>query len=122
MKRIAFEKAIERDGTFVTQQLFARNLTQDLATEYGIDSPHRPVVIHYANKENIQLFENKEALHWIQDRLLEKNLASDTFMTDVIEHHRQLLPQIEEVWKKTDLDAEQFEAYKKLAREATLTI
>ena len=80
MKPTIFEKAIERDGTFVTQQFFARNLTTDLASEYSMDCPRRPVVIHYANKENIQLFENKEALHWIQDRLLEKNLASEEFM------------------------------------------
>ena len=122
MTQIRFEKAIERDGTFVTQQLFARNLTEDLATEYDIDSPYRPIVLHFANKENIQLFENKESLHWIQDRLLERNLESVSFITSVLDRHRALLPRIEEVWRQTKLSPAQFEKYKTLAREATLNI
>jgi phosphoenolpyruvate synthase/pyruvate phosphate dikinase len=122
MKRVTFERSIERDSTFVTQQFFARNLTVDLAEQYGIDSPYRPVVAHYANPENIQLFENKEALHWIQDRLLEKNLTSESFMRTILDHHREFLPRIEEMWGKKTLSGKEFEAYKKLARELTLNI
>ncbi len=122
MKPTTFEKAIERDSTFVTQQFFARNLTHDLATDYGIDSPHRPIVIHYADKENIRLFENKEAMHWIQDRLLEKNLESAEFMTKILDRHKEILPRLEGIWSKGKLDQDGFEEYRALVREATLNI
>src|SRR4051812_9659563 len=122
MSTIELEKSIERDSTFVSQQFFARNLTQDLATDFDIDCPYRPIVIHFANAENIQLFENKAALHWIQDRMLERNLESPSFMQNILSRHLQLLPQIRIFWTRGSISADEVPQYKRLVREATLLL
>jgi phosphoenolpyruvate synthase/pyruvate phosphate dikinase len=116
------EKAIERDSTFATQQFFARNLIEDLAQEYGISSPYRPIVIHTGDIENIRLFENKQALHWIQDRLVEKCIKSPHFISELIDAHKKTLSELGDIWEQDSLHDGNFGRYLELIRSASLNV
>src|SRR3990167_792093 len=57
---IHFVKTLERDQTLFVQGLWAQGLDIDLEKRFGMKNPYRPMILTYATKDNLQVWEN----HW----------------------------------------------------------
>ncbi|MFA6095986.1 MAG: PEP-utilizing enzyme, partial [Candidatus Paceibacterota bacterium] len=73
----------------------------------------------YGTGESVQIWENKEAIQWYRDRLLEENKKGTAFIDAVIAEYKPLLARIEKYWKDGPIIlADELTKYKNTLRSA----
>ena len=96
---VQFEKTIERDTTFLMQGIYGAVMAGDNYLSLGKGNPYRPVVIHATTGDNVQIWENKKAVEWFLDALLEENKKGIGFMQRIVDSHREVLENIQPYWE-----------------------
>lgn len=76
-----FEKVYTRDTTIIMQQAWSTALSGGLATTFGWENPHHPVLIQHVNDGVIEFWENVAATEWLKDRL-QLEIRSDAGFVD----------------------------------------
>lgn len=99
MSKIHLTKEYERDISLVIEGLWARKIGAYLARKFNIESPYKPYIVFFVNEENMQIWENAQALSWYKDRLLEENLKGSAFIEEIISEYELLLKEIQCFWK-----------------------
>jgi phosphohistidine swiveling domain-containing protein len=120
---IHFTKTLERDATLFVQGSWAQGLDIDLAQRFGINNPYRPMVLHYATAESLQIWENMTSVQWMLDAFFERHSASTVFIEQVIDEYIPLLEELRGFWSQEVITTkEDIERYTKLVRRASLNI
>lgn len=119
--KITLIKTLERDATLVAQGLFALAMTDGLEERFGFRIPYAPMELSYANKENLQLWENKKGLQWFLDRLLVENEKGPKFMQEVVDEYKPLYAKLEAFWHKGSItDKEELRDFLETTRVAMI--
>ncbi len=98
-EKIIFTKPYERDFTLALEEYWARGFLGHLLPKLGLTSPFPVFEIFFVTEENLQIWEHKEAIDWMLDRLLELNQRGTAFIESVIAEYRPLLSRIETHWE-----------------------
>jgi phosphohistidine swiveling domain-containing protein len=99
MPKIHLTKEYERDISLIVEALWARRLTTSLFERLEIESPYRPFIIFYVTSDNLQIWENAQALSWFKDQLLIENRKSVMFMEKIIAEHKKISAAMEFFWQ-----------------------
>ena len=120
MSKIYLTKEYERDISLVIESLWAQRLVRFVPERLGNESPYEIFIVFYVTSENMQIWENSEALLWYKNCLLEKNLKGLTFIKSIIFNYKKLLLEIEKYWKSGSTSDEIIlKKYMKLVAEAS---
>ncbi|EKE10607.1 MAG: hypothetical protein ACD_15C00228G0001 [uncultured bacterium] len=118
MSKIHLTKEYERDISLIMEALWAQKMSRFVPERFGIESPHEVFIVFYVTSENMQIWENKEALDWYKDRLLDKNLQGTLFIEGIVSDYKKTLNELEKYWENGPIsDREALEEYMKLLEE-----
>ena len=120
---IHFVKTLERDQTLFVQGLWAQGLDIDLEKRFGMKNPYRPMILTYATKDNLQVWENMKSVQWMLDAFLKKNQKNTDFIDKVIEEYNDLTKELQAFWSRGAItDKKEIQQYANLVRKASLNI
>lgn len=119
----SFEKALERDSTFVTQGTWSRIMAGENYLNFGAGNPYPRSIALYATPENIQIWENPNAIGWFLDWLLEENKKGTGFMERIATDQRTVLAAIRPFWETGYLkDEKDVSAYRAIMERGLTNI
>ena len=120
---VHFVKTLERDQTLFVQGLWAQGLDIDLEKRFGMKNPYRPMILTYATKDNLQVWENMKSVQWMLDAFLKKNQKNTDFIDKVIEEYNDLTKELQAFWSRGAItDKKEIQQYANLVRKASLNI
>jgi len=112
MKSLIFEKNYTRDTTILIQQIWAQQLSRGIAEKKGWDNPYLPFIIHYMVDGTVEIWDNKLAVDWLMERLLEQNIADPEILRASIQEYKSQLSKIKEFWsRKYAKNQKEFDEY-----------
>ncbi len=100
-ERIVLEKAYTRDNCFIIQEVWTRAYKYDY---FGAKNPYF-IKVNYLTDGVIEFWDNKKAIQWFIDKLLEKNQKDDKFVHKTIKKHVKLAKKVEKLTKKKHLNS-----------------
>lgn len=95
MPKSHLTKEYERDISLIIEGLWAQEMVQFAHDRLGSDDPPRPFIVFYVSGENVQIWENAEALAWYKDALLKKNKGGYEFIDGIVSEYKELLVKIQ---------------------------
>lgn len=119
-KPIHLKKEYERDVSLVVESLWAQKMRPSIEKRLSIVSPHKTFTAFFTTDENMQIWENEEAIQWYRDTLLEENKKGTAFVEGVLADYVPLLEQIKDFWAAGPIaDIQKLTEYKKLVEAAS---
>lgn len=100
-EKIVLEKAYTRDNCFIIQEVWTRAYKYDY---FGAKNPFF-IKVNYLTDGVIEFWDNKRAIQWFRDKLLEKNQKDGKFIHEIIKKHNKIVKELEKVRKKKYLDS-----------------
>ncbi len=101
-EKIVLEKNYTRDNCFILQEVWDRAYKYDY---FKNKNPYSLLKINYLNNGVVEFWENKRAIKWFVDKLLEKNLKDDKFVHKTIKKHIKIVKEAEKLTKKKHLNS-----------------
>lgn len=105
MSKPHFVKAYTRDFSYISEEAWYFGQSNKLESLLGMKNPFYPANIFYMNDGVIEVWENSEALNWIQNRILEKNNADEVFLNNSIESYKRIVEKLEKNWNGKKLES-----------------
>ena len=100
-EKIILEKAYTRDNCFIIQEVWNRAYEYD---HFGTKNPFF-IKVDYLTNGVIEFWDNKKAIQWFVDKLLEKNQKDDKFIHKIIKKHNKIVKELKKVRKKKHLNS-----------------
>ncbi|MDB5238307.1 MAG: hypothetical protein JWM46_577 [Candidatus Kaiserbacteria bacterium] len=91
---IVFEKSYTRDTTLFLQGLWARGLSYLAQEKCGWNNPHPPFAAHYVNDGVVEIWENKQAISWLFDRILEETKDDPKWLSGLADEYGSLVARL----------------------------
>lgn len=107
--KITFVKNYTRDTTLIIQEMWFKKLGEIITK--GLGQPyqmHFPIIgVDYIVDGVVEIWENKEAIDWIQNELVERSHTNpDGFLKELIVYEAEI-EKLKEVWKQPYLNTKQ---------------
>jgi phosphoenolpyruvate synthase/pyruvate phosphate dikinase len=119
---IIFKKSYSRDTTLFMQGLWAKGLVELPLKKFGWENPHLPFVAHYVNDGVVEIWEHKEAISWMLDKVLVENQEGNHFLESLLAEYLDLLEKLKVIHAKSQLTSENLDVYQKLVYEAAFAM
>ena len=95
-----FHKAYTRDNGMIIQESWSYAFTGGFEKITGKGNPITPSNIYFANNGANEIWDCKESLQWLMDKLLEKNKQGHEFFDKNAKTYQELLDKLEEYKKQ----------------------
>jgi len=119
MNKIHLTKEYERDISMIVEALWAQKLATYICERLKIQAPYHPFIIFYMTDENMQIWENAEALSWLRNQLFGENEKGIDFIKEVISEYGKIVEELEIFWNNgPTADKEALKNYMGLMGEA----
>ncbi len=98
--KIIFEKNYTRDITLIIEQIWLEVLVLGVKQELQIEHAHLPVGVGFINQGAIEVWENRAAIRFINNKLVEKSLTETQAMIDYLTRYEKSLERFYPIWKR----------------------
>jgi phosphohistidine swiveling domain-containing protein len=102
MENITFHKVYTRDNCFLVQETWFRSYLKGFNDD---KNPFSPPVFFFIENGMVDLWENKKAINWFLDSLLERNRKDKDFFANSVKQYNQFLDKLNDYWQKDHLNS-----------------
>ena len=93
-----FTKEWTREYPILTQWIWYQHITHCLDDYLGKTNPYQPVIIDYVHDGLIEIFENRKALQWFKDQLLQLNKKNKNFLKDTLKKYKIINNKLKKIY------------------------